>query len=245
MKIKLLAFALTVAASTGIGFADVNAPNNIGTVGIFGFGIELDATGSLATNNGVVTLYALDNSGTGRLIPTGSTATIATGWTNSSTGTAPTFNLGTFTEGSDTLILDGGSMLTYKNSGQNVNGTDLVYRITPGIGASGSFASPVSLSFNQDNVSGNSGDQRWSTESLTSNLLTGLSAGTYTLDVYGYANTDSSGTFYVNGGTSANFGATFTVAAPEIVPEPSTWAMMLGGLGLLVCCQRLRRKPIA
>jgi hypothetical protein len=28
----------------------------------------------------------------------------------------------------------------------------------------------------------------------------------------------------------------------EVVPEPGTWAMMLGGLGLLVFMQRLRRK---
>jgi len=31
----------------------------------------------------------------------------------------------------------------------------------------------------------------------------------------------------------------------EVVPEPGTWALMLGGLVLLVVCQRLRRSKIS
>jgi hypothetical protein len=235
MKIKALAFALTLAASTGTGFA---------SSGTFGFGIELDGTGATATNSGVTTLYALDNSGTTRLLPTGSTATLTSSWTGASTGAAPTFNLGTFVLGSgSTLTLDGGAILTFKNGGSDVTSANLNYRITPGIGASGSFASAINLPFNEDNVSGNTGDQRWATEALTTNLLTGLGAGTYTIDVFGAA-PSSDGTHFESN-TGANFGATFTVQAAAVVPEPGTWAMMIGGLGMLFGFQALRRKSVA
>jgi len=241
MKIKLLAFGLILAASSGTGFAQ--------SAGTFGFGIELDGTGATATNSGVTTLYALDNGGTDRLLPiepanTGSpsTATLSTAWSGASTAAAPTFSLGTFTEGVGTLTLEGGAMLTFKNGGENVNGASLNYEILP---VQSSFTS-VNLPFNQDSVNGNTGDQRWATESLSTNLLAGLTPGTYTLDVFGEATTDIGGSpqpslFDSNGG--ANFGATFTVAAAA-VPEPGTWAMMLGGLAMLVCFQRLRRKSV-
>ncbi len=51
MKRKLLAFALILAASTGVGFAQ--------NTGFYGFGVELDGTGALAVNSGTVTMYEL------------------------------------------------------------------------------------------------------------------------------------------------------------------------------------------
>ena len=50
-----------------------------------------------------------------------------------------------------------------------------------------------------------------------------LRPGTYTITVYGEAFTSDGNAYASNGGN--NFTATFTV-----VPEPSTWAMMFGGL---------------
>jgi hypothetical protein len=235
MKIKLLAFGLILAASSGTSYA---------TPGIFGFGIELDGTGATATNSGVTTLYALDNSGGSALLPAGSSATLdSTDWTGASTGAAPTFNLGTFTEGSGTLTLTGGATLTFKtaSAGDDVTGADLNFRITPGVGGAGSFAPAVNLPFGA-NLTFDGSDphnQLWDTESLSTNLLAGLTPGTYTLDVFGNSPNTAGGSFDSNGG--ANFGATFTVAA-AVVPEPGTWAMMLGGLAMLVCFQRLRRK---
>jgi len=230
-KLLLLGFALTFAATTGTSFAGS---------GTFGFGIELDGTGALATNNGVNTLYALDNATSNRLQPVPSSATVSTAWTNASTSATPTFNLGTFninTGSTDSLILKGGSLLSFKNGGSDVTGATLEYQIFS-VSPSGTFTA-VNLPFGADNVAGNTGDQRWDTESLSINLLAGLNTGTYVLDVYGLASS-TDGTHYETGGSINNYGATFTV-----VPEPSTWAMMLGGLGMLVCFQRLRRKPVA
>jgi hypothetical protein len=242
MKKLLLLTALAFALTAGSGFAQ--------NAGQFGFGIELTGLGTLAFNNGVATLYALDNSGGTRLLPTGSSATLSTAWTGASTAAAPTFNLGTFLQ-SDTLDLDGGSYLTFKNGGADVTGTTLSYRITPGATGSGSYAPAISLPFNEDNVNGATGDQRWSLESGTTNLIAGLAPGTYTLSVYGAATVtgayttfspSGNGTLYENngGGGTLDYSATFTV-----VPEPSAWAMMLGGVGFLVAFQRLRSRRVS
>src|SRR5271167_2718389 len=111
MKLKLIACVAALAATMSTGFAQLQ---NTANIGVFGFGIELDGTGALATNSGTVTLYALDNGGTTRLLPTGSSATLSTAWTGASTPASPTFNLGTFVYGTNSLTLEGGSLLTYK-----------------------------------------------------------------------------------------------------------------------------------
>ena len=244
MKKLLLLTALAFAATAGSGFAQ-STPST----GQFGFGIELTGTGSSAFDNGTTELYALDNSGTTRLLPiepantgTPSTATLdQTDWTGASTAANPIFNLGSFTS-TDTLILDGGSYLTDKSNGGDVTGTNLNYRITPGTTGSGAYTGTVSLGFNQDNINGTSGDQRWATENADISLLSGLAPGTYTLSTYGQAfvNTGTGSIFENNGtGGTADFSAHFTILA---APEPSTWALMLGGFGMLLVVQRLRRR---
>ena len=35
---------------------------------------------------------------------------------------------------------------------------------------------------------------------------------------------------------------TYTAAPPSLVPEPTTWAMLVGGVGMLVATQRMRRR---
>lgn len=199
--------------------------------GIFGSGVELNANGAL-TN----TLYALDNTGTTRLTPTGSTATLdQTSWANGSEP-VPVLNLGAFNPGAgQSLTLTGGSLLTFKNSGSDVTAAFLDFRIFTPVGTpSGSFTE-ISLPFNQDNVGGNTGDQRWATEASSVNLLTGLVNGSYELGVFLRETSSDGGAFSSNGG--ANYGATF-----QVVPEPSTWlagAMTLGGCFYL---RRRRRK---
>lgn len=188
--------------------------------GTFGFGVELSATGAGATNTGL-TLYALDQGGGNRLLPTASAATISNSWTGTSNPVTPTFNLGTFdpTVG-DLLVITGGSLLTYQGSGGVVDPTAqyLNYQVYPSSGSQGSFTG-FNLPLDSSNPSGsNNGDMRFATESQNINLLNGLSAGVYVLDIYGYsgvATPSGSANYESNSGT--NFAAQF-----KVVPEPGT-----------------------
>jgi hypothetical protein len=207
--------------------------------GTFGYGLELDGTGTGAVNSGVTTLYALNNGGTTRLTPLGSSAVLnQTSWLSSpESGSGPTFSLGTFNPGAgDTLDLQGASMLTYQGGGATVGtAVYLNYRISPLSGPLSSWPGGTLLGLNESNVAGNSGDTRWSNESISINLLNGLSPGTYILGTYGYASSTVGDQYVSNGGL--NYGATFTVVA---TPEPAT--MALAGLGGLATTLLLRRR---
>ena len=210
---KKFFLSLVIVLTVGAHLAHAQGP------GIFGDGIELSTkqgAGLLTT-----TLYANNNSGTTRLLPTGSTATLDQTSFLTSPETGATFNLGNFNPAAgDTLTLTGFSLLTYGGTATSSFGN---YRIDPS-GSLGTFAG-IGLPDNADNVSGNTGDTRWSTEALAVNLLTGLTNGTYTLGIY-YSTTN--GTFSYDGNNGANYGASFTV-----VPEPGAWVMLAGGLGVL------------
>ena len=225
----LLAFIIASAATSA--FAQ--------NAGIFGYGIELLGTGTGALNSGVTTLYALNNGGTTRLLPLGSTATLnQTSWGNGSEA-SPVLNLGTFVPGAgDTLTLLGGAMLTFQNGGATVGSNiKLNYRVSPSGGPLSSFPSGLLLGLNESNVNGTTGDMRWSDESKSIDLLAGLTPGTYILGSYGLASTSLGTKFANNGG--ANYGAYFTV---EAVPEPSTLAV--AGLGGLAMMALIRRRKI-
>jgi hypothetical protein len=197
--------------------------------GIFGSGVELNANGAL-TN----TLYALNDSGGTRLKPVGSTATLdETSWANGSEA-VPVLNLGTFNPGAgNSLTLTGGALLTFKNGGSDVTGAFLDFRVFPAGSPSGLFTE-FSLPFNEDNVAGNTGDQRWASETQSFNLLSGLPNGSYELGVFLRETSTDGGAFSSNGG--ANYGATF-----QVVPEPSTW--VAGAMALVGCFYlRYRRR---
>jgi len=221
MKLKLIAIVAAFAASAGFGFA---APNT----GFYGFGIELDGTGPLATNSGTTTLYELVANPDA--LPAGSLATPSTAWGST------TYNLGTYVYGQNTLTLTGGSFATWKNEGADVSSATLEISLNgnPGPYTAVNLPFGANLTLNGDSSGHN---QIWDTESLSTNLLAGLNPGTYTIDVYGVINT-TDGLQYANN-SGSNFSATFTV-----VPEPSTYAMMAGGLVALVVFQRLRRKSV-
>ena len=93
----------------------------------------------------------------------------------------PNSNLGSFTAGSSSLTLSGGEVKTYKNNGTDVQSVRLYYRVYPTGSPSGSFTA-VNLPF-AENLT-NPGDQRWATTTANVNLLTGLSDGNYTLEIY-------------------------------------------------------------
>lgn len=184
--------------------------------GIFGTGVVLGV-------NGTKTLYA-----TTLLNDTRHTPSNVTTPTLVLSG-LPT-NLGTFDLAvGNTLTLMGGEMLTYKNGSDNVTGATIRYRID-----GGSFSS-FGLTFNQNNVNGSNGDQRWYGEGANVNILTGLTNGNHTIEVFyeaPFTFTGGSGTHVVNNGT-ANYAASFT-----LVPEPSI--AVLGSLGLLGLLRRRR-----
>ncbi len=136
------------------------------------------------------------------------------------------------------LNLTGAEILTYKNGGSNVTGSSISYRVyltgsptgsfnTIGVNwtSNATFADAAGTSYS------GSGDQKWSSISSSANLLTGLSNGNYTVEVF-LAATSSDGTHYSSNGGS-NYKATFSV-----VPEPTS--AMLGLLGTALLFRRRR-----
>jgi hypothetical protein len=122
------------------------------------------------------------------------------------------------------LTLRGGEMLTFKNGSDDVTGSRILYRIN-----GGGFTS-FDLTFNENNVNGQSGDQRWYGEGLAVDL-TAFGNGTHTLEVYyeaPFTYDTGSGTHIINNGGS-NFSTTFT-----IIPEPAASALGLIGAVLLL-----------
>ncbi len=217
-------------------------------VGIFGSGVELTGTGAGALNSGTTTLYALNQGDNGVLLPAGSTATLSTAWANG-TAASPVLSLGTFLP-TDSLVLKGGSLLTYSNSGATATDGMLNYQIQDSVTSYFSGFTAVGLPFNATGATvDGTGNDRFSLESGTTNLLAGLAPGTYTINIYNSSDfTDptpsaaglpTSGTNYDSNGGN-DFGATFTV-----VPEPSTWKAMFIGIALLGAVTFARRTRMA
>ena len=206
MKPKILPFIALGVLST--------IPAASAASGIFG-------TGTVLGVNGTKTLYATTLLNDGRHTPINVTPpTLDLDGVPSSIGT---FNPTT----GDTLTLRGGEMLTFRNGNDDVTGATIHYRVD------GASFQTFNLTFNQDNVSGTGGDQRWYGEGLNLNLLSGLGNGDHTLEVFytaPFTYPDGSGTHVINNGT-ANYAFNFTV-----VPEPAT--ALLGSMGLLALLRR-------
>lgn len=149
-------------------------------------------------------------------------------------------NLGDFTSGGSLLL--GGQGKSYKNGASDVTGMQLYYRVWQG-SAGGAF-SQLNYAFQINNVGSVSGDQQWGTDVAGSNasafysgnLLTGLSAGNYSVEVYSQIATNGLGGAInptVNNNSGNNFIASFTV-----VPEPSRALLVIMGLGLVFVRRR-------
>jgi hypothetical protein len=143
-------------------------------------------------------------------------------------------NLGSFTVGTDFYL--GGQQRTYKDNSTDVTSSSISWRVYSGA-PSGSFAT-VAMPF-QFNT-GVSNDQQWGGDSqgsnsnpieISTNILSGLTNGNYTLEVFTQITTNGvneAGTVFNNVGGS-NYKATFTV-----VPEPASATMGILGAALLL-----------
>jgi len=130
----------------------------------------------------------------------------------------------------NTLTLVGGEIKTFKNGTSDVTGAFFDYRVYKTGDTPGSFIE-FGLPFDSD-IGG--GDQKWDKTDENVDLLTGLSSGDYTLEVFARATaTGPTETHFSNNG-GANYTATFTV-----VPEPASAMLGLFGAALL-----LRRRRI-
>jgi hypothetical protein len=146
-------------------------------------------------------------------------------------------DLGAFDLSMGSTLSLGGQGKSYKNSGSNVTGMQLMYRVYQGA-PTGSFTT-LSYAFQIDNVNGVPNDQQWGTDVagsngsafFTSDILSGLANGSYSLEVFSQITTDSGTILNDNGGS--NFAASFTV-----VPEPSRAILAFLGLGTLIMRRR-------
>jgi pullulanase/glycogen debranching enzyme len=139
----------------------------------------------------------------------------------------PGASLGVFTAGSSALVLNGGEVKTFKNNETDVQSARLYYRVFPAGIPSGAFTA-INLLFIEN--LGNPGDQKWGTASANINLLTGLGAGNYTLEIYYEATTNgvnASTTIYDNNNGN-NYVANFAVtSAPTPITAVSAKALWL------------------
>lgn len=102
-------------------------------------------------------------------------------------------NLGSFQVGSNNLTLKGAEHNVWKCNGCDLTGTSLFYRVYETSATPGVFT-PVALPYTSGFNNGCGGqDQVWSSVSNNINILNGLQAGAYYLEVYSNASVTCSG----------------------------------------------------
>jgi hypothetical protein len=134
-------------------------------------------------------------------------------------------NLGNFEPGVSSLILKGGQNKTYKCNGGDVTGGNLFYRVyVTSNNSPGNFNSIV-FGWSSNDLGGCGGNQTWQTINNSIDILSGLNAGEYYLEVYNNA-TGQPATVYANNG-GLNFKATFKVSSKTntsgLWSSASTW----------------------
>lgn len=122
-------------------------------------------------------------------------------------------DLGAFASTGSTLSLNGGEIKTYKNNSANVCGGNIQYRVYSTGDTPGSF-NGVALAFADDLGNGN---QKWSKDDAGVDLLSGLTPGDYTLEIYWDADGDTfggCGSTNYESNNGANYTASFSVFTP-------------------------------
>lgn len=127
------------------------------------------------------------------------------------------------------MNLRGGKVQTFKNSGGNVCSAQLFYRIYSQGSPSGSYTS-FNISFSSND--GCCGDQTWETTSGSTDLLSSLTPGDYTIEIYYMITGEqtsggcSQQVFQSNSGAnySANFSVPYRATSSGNFNSTSTWA---------------------
>jgi hypothetical protein len=125
-------------------------------------------------------------------------------------------NLGTFLTGNNTLVIAGGENKTYKCSGGDITGGNTNYRVYLSSGSAPSFTS-LAMSWVSNDAGGCGGNQTWRINNNTTNIISSLAPGAYTLEVY----SDAPGwpyTAYASN-SGANYKASFTVVNQALPVE--------------------------
>lgn len=118
-------------------------------------------------------------------------------------------NLGSF-NASNSLSLKGAEHNVYKCGGCDLTSTRLYYRVYTTGSTPGSFSN-LNIGFSSGFANGCGGeDQQWANTGYSTNLLTGLSAGNYTVEVYSDASVTCEGGTIFAGNLGANYKANFT-----------------------------------
>lgn len=144
---------------------------------------------------------------------------------------------------SDSLQLSAFELDTFKNFGSDVTGAQLEYRVfelgeTPGSfnTVGGGFVANANFTDPAGTLITGGGDQNWGVAPTANlaDLLSGTVAGkTYEVEIF-MTSFNSDGNAFANAGGS-NFTASFTT-----VPEPGTYALLAGIVGLAYVATRRR-----
>ena len=159
------------------------------------FVLSISTTAALA-NAGIFQSYAIVNSGLGNIYSAGgANADGAPGFNGTSYGTPVS------------LTLNGGEIKSYKNSGSDVTGAFIHYRVSKQTDPAPAFTQ-LALPFDSD--LGN-GDQKWAATSAGVNILALATAGNgdYFLEVYWRITTNGGDIFDSDNG--ANYKASFSI----------------------------------
>ena len=122
-------------------------------------------------------------------------------------------NLGNFKTGT-ILTLKGAEIKTWKNNGGDITGAFMYYRVYKE-GAIPSSFTEISLPWLENNTDGNPDNQKWTETSQNVNLLSGLSIGSYVVEVYFKATTNEGDKYDSNNGT--NYKAVFEIVEGKTI----------------------------